>query len=288
MKNSSIFDIVYCFVGVLTRTSLGFQKCGDGISQDNDGDVICSARIVLPFNAKDPKSSPIANTLIALALPAQAPDREIIRSIYLSFQTCVWFCRNTSDIGPPIPKILHIKFISFGFILFIFDTYPCYAPVVWFAADHPTHMFPQPIPSNRQTIVDFHLNKCVNSLIKSYLFFDRSSNKEEKVHLLGALRKSYGAPRKVTLRTYPLATNAFPMSLKYAPANLDDQLGSSHSTTSDWPKPGIRSVTPGIFRVVRVTLSYMSLTLSIQQSITSGTNNFGLSQILKKSDFFSQ
>lgn len=70
VKNSLRFDMVYCLSAVLTSTSSGFQKCGDGISHANEGDVICSARIVLPLNANDPKSSPIANTLMALTLPA--------------------------------------------------------------------------------------------------------------------------------------------------------------------------------------------------------------------------
>lgn len=84
-KNSSIFDIWYCLVGVLTSTSSGFQKCGDGISHAKDGLVICSALMTLPLNAKEPKSSPMANTLIALALPAHAPASDITRAMYLSF-----------------------------------------------------------------------------------------------------------------------------------------------------------------------------------------------------------
>lgn len=63
-KNSLRFAIVYVLLGVLASTSFGFQKCGEGISHANDGDVICSAFKTLPLNANEPRSSPIANTVI--------------------------------------------------------------------------------------------------------------------------------------------------------------------------------------------------------------------------------
>lgn len=70
-KNSFRFDIVYFLWGVVTNVSYGFQKCGDGKSQASDGDEICSGRNTLPLNANEPKSSPMANTLTAFALPAK-------------------------------------------------------------------------------------------------------------------------------------------------------------------------------------------------------------------------
>lgn len=45
---------------------------------------------------------PIANTLIAFALPAHAPANDIIRAIYLDFHEFDCCCKNTNDIGAPI------------------------------------------------------------------------------------------------------------------------------------------------------------------------------------------
>lgn len=58
LKNSSNCNIVYVRDLVLTNTSSGFQKYGDGNNHANDGFDICSSRITLPRNANEPRSSP--------------------------------------------------------------------------------------------------------------------------------------------------------------------------------------------------------------------------------------
>lgn len=80
------------------------------------------------------------------------------------------------------------------------------------------------------------------------------------IYLLGALLKSYGAPRKLPFLLKPNSTSMFPISLKYAPGEA--WLGSSHSTRAGSPNPGTLVVTPGGVSVLRVVALYTNLILS--------------------------